>query len=420
MKMSVRKFILCFAAIVLAILLMLFTPVPTGRVSAESGAAARIAIARSDDEANSEENKEESITGSVDELLDKIDLDGLQGLVNMLGEDEIGVFGFTDIKERIRAVAAGEFNNDFGGIVSYVMALIGANVFEYIPMLLSVIAIILAYNLLNSIKSRNASESIERVVYFATGALAISLVVGYFSSILVSAVKFAVSVKTQVQTVAPLLITLMTAAGATSSAGVYTPSVVVLGSGMTNAVTYLVFPALLMALVFDIIGSISTSVKLGKTVEFFRSACKWFLGTAFFLFVTVIGITGITASVRDGITVRAARFAVSKYVPVIGGYLSQGFDFIMAGNVLIKNAVGSSAVVIIILLVSPILSKLVIFTLTLKLTAAIAEPLGGDRFCGVLSSVAKTSSMIATAVVALTVMYVLFLAMIICTGNIGL
>ena len=60
------------------------------------------------------------------------------------------------------------------------------------------------------------------------------------------------------------------------------------------------------------------------------------------------------------------------------------------------------------------------YTLTLKLTAAIAEPLGGDRFGGVLTSVSKSSSMIATVVIAMTFLYVMFLSMIICTGNIGL
>ncbi|MCH5160502.1 MAG: stage III sporulation protein AE [Clostridiales bacterium] len=415
MSKTIRIIALSFAIAVLSAIFNVSVSMNAHGDGNTIGKCGLTAVRRGDDNGEGE-----SITGSVDELLDNLDLSGLQGLVNSLGADGLKVFGFSDIADRISAVANGEFENDFGGIVSYVLALVGANIFEYMPMMLSVLAIILAYNLLNSIKGKYASESIERVVYFATGALAISLIVGYFSSILATAVKFAASVRTQVQTVAPILLTLMTAAGATSSAGVYTPTIAILGNGMTSAVTYLVFPALLMALVFDIIGSISTSVKLDKTVEFFRSACKWFLGSAFFLFVTVIGISGITASVRDGITVRAARFAVSKYVPVIGGYLSQGFDFIMAGNVLIKNAVGSSAVVLIVLLVTPILSKLVIFTLTLKLTAAIAEPLGGDRFCGVLTSVAKTSSMIATAVVALTVMYVLFLAMIICTGNIGL
>ncbi len=189
---------------------------------------------------------------------------------------------------------------------------------------------------------------------------------------------------------------------------------------MTNCVTYLALPALLMSLVFDIIGSVSSAVKLDKTADFFRSACKWFLGTAFFLFVTVMGVSGLTASVRDGISIRAARFAVSKYVPIIGGYLSQGFDFLMAGNILIKNALGSSAIVLIVLGVAPTVMRLAVFTLTLKLTAALAEPMGGDRFCGILTSISKSSSMIATTVIAMTFLYILFLSMLIGTGNLGL
>lgn len=367
-----------------------------------------------------EDENDGNVTESVDDLLGKLNLSGIQGLIDILSSDQIAVFGFDDIVKRVRAVANGEYGTDFGSIISYVFALFGADVFEFLPMLIGCIAIVLAYSLVNSVKGNFASDAIERVVYFATGTLAVSLVVGYFSSALVHAVKFVASVKTQINAVSPVLITLMTAAGASSSAGVYTPTVAVLGGGMTSVITYLAFPALLMALVFDIVGSVSTGIKLGKTAEFFRSACKWFLGTAFFLFIAVIGVSGITASVRDGISVRAARFAVSKYVPVIGGYLSQGFDFVMAGNVLIKNALGSSAVVLIILCAAPVISKLAVFTLTLKLTAAISEPLGGDRFGGVLTSVAKSSSMIATVVIAMTFLYVMFLSMIICTGNIGL
>lgn len=366
------------------------------------------------------DNDRGNVDDSVDDLLDNLNLSGIQGIIDMLSSDQITVFGFDDIAKRIRAVANGEFENDFGSIITYIFGLLGTDVFEFLPMMIGCLAIVIAYSIMNSVKGRFASEAIERVVYFATGLLAISLVVGYFSSILVSAVKLIASIKTQINVISPVLITLMTASGASSSASVYTPSVAILGSGMTGIVTYVAFPALLMGLVFDIIGSVSTGIKLGNTAEFFRSTCKWLLGTAFFLFVAVIGVSGITASVRDGISVRAARFAVSKYVPVIGGYLSQGFDFVMAGNVLIKNALGSSAVVLIVLTAAPVISKLAVFTLTLKLTAAIAEPLGGDKLCGVLTSISKSSSMIATVVIAMTFLYVLFLSMIICTGNIGL
>lgn len=363
---------------------------------------------------------DESIPDSVDDLLGKLDLDGVQSIVDALDSKQLAAFGFSDIVERIRAIADGDAKNEFGNVLSYVLGVLGANVLEFLPMLLSVLAIVIAYNLLNSVKGKYASDSIERVVFFSTGAVALTLIVGYFSSVLADAVRFVASVKTQINTVSPVLITLMTAAGATASAGVYTPSIAILGGGMTNCVTYLALPALLMSLVFDIIGSVSSAVKLDKTADFFRSACKWFLGTAFFLFVTVMGVSGLTASVRDGISVRAARFAVSKYVPIIGGYLSQGFDFLMAGNILIKNALGSSAIVLIVLGVAPTVMRLAVFTLTLKLTAALAEPMGGDRFCGILTSISKSSSMIATTVIAMTFLYILFLSMLIGTGNVGL
>ncbi len=361
-----------------------------------------------------------STESSVDELLDKLNLTDIQGLMDALSGNQLEVFGFSDIRDRIVAVASGEVKNDFGNIVSYILALLGTDVFEFLPMLIGCLTIVLAYNIINSIKGRFASDSIERVVFFATGLIAVSLVVGYFAAVIVHAVKLVGSIKSQINAVSPVLLTLMTAAGATSSASVYAPTVAVLGSGMTNVITYLAFPALLMGLVFDIIGSVSNAIKLDKTAEFFRSVCKWFLGTAFFLFIAVIGVSGITASVRDGISLRAARFALSKYVPVIGGYLSQGFDFMIAGNVLIKNAIGSSAVVLIILVAAPIISKLAVFTLTLKLTAALAEPLGGEKFGGILSSVAKSSSVMNAVVCAMTFLYVLFLSMLICTGNISL
>ncbi len=46
--------------------------------------------------------------------------------------------------------------------------------------------------------------------------------------------------------------------------------------------------------------------------------------------------------------------------------------------------------------------------------------MGGDRFCGILTSISKSSSMIATTVIAMTFLYILFLSMLIGTGNLGL
>lgn len=384
------------------------------------GCNSTVAYAEEEYTVPSDKQEEQTVPDSVDELLNNLDLGGIQDLVNMLDGNSITVFGYSDIVKRVKDAANGNDPDNIGGIITHVLKLFGTEVLEFVPMLLTVLAIVLAYSLITSLRGKYASESIEKVVYFATGTLAVCLVVGYFAAVLATAVKFVASVKTQINAVAPVMITLMTAAGASSSAGVYSPTVAILGAGMTNAITYVVFPMILMGLVFDIIGSVSSSIKLNKTAEFFRSCCKWFMGTAFFLFVTVLGASGIAASVKDGISIKAARFAVSQYVPVIGGYLSQGFDYIMAGNVLIKNAVGTSAVVLVVLTAAPVIARLVVFSLTLKLTAALAEPLGGEKFSGVLTAIGKSASLVTTTVVAMTFIYVLFLTMTICTGSVAL
>lgn len=108
----------------------------------------------------------ESIPDSVDDLLGKLDLDGVQSIIDALDSKQLAAFGFSDIAERIRAIADGDAKNEFGNVLSYVLGVLGANVLEFLPMLLSVLAIVIAYNLLNSVKGKYASDSIERVVFF--------------------------------------------------------------------------------------------------------------------------------------------------------------------------------------------------------------------------------------------------------------
>ena len=57
-----------------------------------------------------------------------------------------------------------------------------------------------------------------------------------------------------------------------------------------------------------------------------------------------------------GVTV---LFVLSGYVPILGGYLSQGFDLISAGCVLIKNSIGMIGIIAVLYLVlKPILQFL--------------------------------------------------------------
>ena len=60
---------------------------------------------------------------------------------------------------------------------------------------------------------------------------------------------------------------------------------------------------------------------------------------------------------RDGLNLKLTKFAIKNYVPILGGYVSEGFDFVYTCSVLVKNALGVCSIIIIVFkILSPVLS----------------------------------------------------------------
>lgn len=64
----------------------------------------------------------------------------------------------------------------------------------------------------------------------------------------------------------------------------------------------------------------------------------------------VISVRGITSSVTDGVTIRAAKYITGNFVPVIGKMFADATDTVISASLLVKNAIGLSGVIIILFL----------------------------------------------------------------------
>ncbi|MCL2797764.1 MAG: stage III sporulation protein AE [Firmicutes bacterium] len=363
---------------------------------------------------------EKDLSKSIDGILEELDLSGIEQFVHSFDSSERSVFGGGSAADRIRAIVSGDINLNYGNFFSYLLEVVGVSVLWYLPMMLAILAIAIAVNILHSVKGKNGSESVGNIVNFAGVALVAAILAVQITMLMVSARGLIESLKAQMNVVFPIILTLMAASGGVASAGVYQPAVAVLASGIMEILVALVLPLFILSSVFTVVGNLSDTVRLKKMSAFFMTACKWLLGTAFFLFIAFLSVQGITASVYDGVSVRTAKFAISKYVPVIGGYLSEGFNLVMAGSVLVKNAVGMTAVVVLFLSVVPVLASVAIFNLTLHLSGAIAEPLGDKRISNILSELAKNTGTLFAVLLGAAFLYFVFLILVICTGNVAL
>jgi len=360
---------------------------------------------------------EQDLTRNIDGILSELDLSALEQFIIGLSPQQQAIFGSASVFERIQMILSGNIALDYGNFFTYIMQVAGINLLGFLPFMLSILAIAISINIITSLKGKFASDSVGNIVTFSGVALVATILAVQLMIVVSSARGLIVSLQTQMNVVFPILLTLMAAAGGVNSAAVYQPAVAVLGSGIMSIVAAIIIPMFIVANVFTVVGNLSDAIRLKKMSNFFNTSCKWLLGTAFFLFIAFLSVQGITASIYDGVSVRTARFAISRYVPIIGGYLSEGFNLIMAGSVLVKNAVGFTAVIILFLTALPVIASTVLFSLSLHLTAAVAEPLGEKRISNILSGVAKNMNILIAVLVGAVFLYFVFLILVIATGN---
>ena len=100
---------------------------------------------------------------------------------------------------------------------------------------------------------------------------------------------------------------------------------------------------------------------------------------------------------------------------MLGGYISDGFELVKAGGLLVKNATG--VVGIIILLSNIILPVLTIgiVSLCLKLIAGLIEPIDINNSSGLLSSVAKSLRLLVVLIIGVALMFFLMIYLIMCS-----
>ena len=172
--------------------------------------------------------------------------------------------------------------------------------------------------------------------------------------------------------------------------------------------------------IFGIISNLSDSIKLDKFNSFINGLFKWCVGLVFTLFFAMFAIQGISAGKFDSLSIRTTKYTIKSYIPIMGGYLSDGMDLILASTILIKNSVGLVGLLMIISLILSPLLEIVIFSLVMKLISAILQPMGNTKTSNFLSATSKTITMLSTCIIAISFMFLVSIGLVMTTSNVVL
>ena len=221
----------------------------------------------------------------------------------------------------------------------------------------------------------------------------------------------------QMQSVFPVLLTLMTAAGGGSSVKIYQPAVGILAGGISFVFVSVLLPIVSIMFVLNVVSNLSDNIKLEKFKDLFNSVFKWVIGFIFTVFMAYLAVQGITAATIDGVSIRTAKYAIKNYVPMLGGYISDGFEVVMASSMLLKNGIGLAALFLLLATILIPLFSIVVLSFALKLVSALTEPISDKKFSSFLLGVSKVLNMLIVVLLGCGLMYFLSIALIISTAN---
>ena len=355
-----------------------------------------------------EEEALEKLDEQVKELLEALDTEDLQEYLDSL-EDYQG----TDIKESISDLITG----DYTSLWQSVLSLVWQEGRSMLPAFAVILAATLLCGILNSTKNGFLHSTMSDIINFSAYISVGAVVLAVLSGLLQTGFSAMESMRTQMEIVYPLLLTLMAASGGSVSAGVFRPAVAFLSSGICELFTAVVLPSSVAVIVLAFVGNLSPDVRTEKLGDFFKSINKWLIGLTLGLFTLFLTVQGIASSQYDGLSLRAIKYLVSGSVPIVGGFLSGGVDLVLAGSALIKNAIGSFAVFLLLgVLLRPVL-LFAVFQLFLRLLAAVTEPIGG-KVSAFLTRLASDCGFFLAGLLCIAFLYFLTIVLLVCSTGV--
>ena len=359
----------------------------------------------------------QQIDDATEKQLNDIDFSSLEDILNGFTKTQLTIFGGNSFLAKIKDILSGNFDSS-NGIWEATISCFFATLIDVVPIISLIVAIALIGSMVQGLRPSTNGKSMSNIIHFVTYGVIVVLVLSIVARLISMTSNTIQSLKAQMDGIFPILLTLLTAIGGTTSVSVYQPAMALLSGFILNIFTYLLLPIFIFSVVFNILSNLSNNVKLEKITSFFQSSFKWIIGLVFTIFIAFVSIQGITAGSIDGISIKTAKYAIKSYVPILGSYLSDGMGIFLASSNLIKNTVGAAGLFLILATIILPVIEMVLFVLAFKLVAGIIEPLGNRQVANFISSLSNSLVLLVTLIIGVAFVYFILLGLIMCSANI--
>ena len=191
------------------------------------------------------------------------------------------------------------------------------------------------------------------------------------------------------------------------------------GQGVARLSSDFILPLMNIFLGISVTAGIAPEVRLHSICELIAKAAKWLLGFSMAVFTAVMSIRGIAAGALDSVGARAARFALSSFVPMVGGALSEAYLTVQSSLHVLKSGLGIFVILGIAITFLPSVLQCAGWSFCLFAGKAFAEMMGIDICVALLDSLRLVFSTLLAVLLCAMSVFIISAAMFFTIGGEG-
>ncbi|MCD7728437.1 MAG: stage III sporulation protein AE [Clostridia bacterium] len=354
----------------------------------------------------------DELDSQIASLIESLDISALQSYLDENSDSYLFNFG-NNAAEIITYLINGNTGADYGSYITEIFSVICSDAISLIPVFAEVTAVALLSAVFAGAEGNIIGKSTSRIVRLACYSLIIVMLSATLAGVVEECVECVNSLKKQMEIITPILVTLTVLTGGTSSAAIYQPAALFLSEGAVEIISGFIFPAAIACAVLNFMSKINPQISFSGISKLLKSLMKWVIGITVTVFSLFLTVQSSAATLFDGVIFKTTKYVVSNSVPIVGGFISSGFDLLTAAGLLIKSSVGVCGIVI---MVSEIISPLILliaFSVMLKITGAVVQAAGDGELYALASDLSSDTEYFIAGLVTVAFMYALTVMLII-------
>lgn len=301
----------------------------------------------------------------------------------------------------------------FGGIL-YILK---ENLFEPLRVLICVIGIILITAMFDTLKSSSLNGSLSSTLSVVSSLCMAAVIAPSMLSLISVLSETIVNASNFMIVYVPVITVLIMTSGQPVSGSMYYGVMIYISNAILQIASKIIIPLLKCIISMSIVTSVSDKVSLEGIINLFKKSIRWILTFCMSLFVAFMTMKSIVSVSEDSLSNKAVKFAISNFVPLVGGALSDAYQTVVSCVSVLKSGVGVAAMIAVFAIFLPAVAKCVIWQFVIAVSVSVCDIFGINKASSLLNSLAAVISTICAILLCTMVIYIISTAIIIIVGG---